>query len=84
VEIPFRPISVVAEGPQTVGVSGIDEGEWVVVVGQQLLAEQGDGTPEARIRVVAWERILELQQRHRDDLLQQFMDKQQRLAAEAS
>jgi multidrug efflux pump subunit AcrA (membrane-fusion protein) len=84
VDIPFRRIAVVAEGPQTVAVAGIADGEWVVVVGQHLLAAQGKTTPDARIRVVTWDRILELQQRQRDDLLRQFMDKQQRVTPEAS
>jgi len=57
-------------------------GEWVVVVGQHLLSEQGgDGIPQARIRVVDWDRIMTLQGLQREDLLRQFMEKQQRLAA---
>ena len=82
VEIPFRPIDVIAEGPQTAAVSGVQPGEWVVVVGQHLLSTQGErAAPQARIRVVDWERILALQGLQREDLLRQFMDKQQRLAA---
>jgi RND family efflux transporter MFP subunit len=82
--IPFRPVDVIAEGPQTVGVSGVHEGDWVVVVGQHLLSAQG-GTeaPVAHVRVIAWERILELQGLQREDLLRRFMEKQQRLADEA-
>lgn len=81
--IPFRTVNIIAEGPQTIGVSGVQPGEWVVVVGQHLLSAQG-GTeaPVARVRVIAWERILELQGLQRHDLLRGFMEKQQRLAAE--
>jgi len=81
VPIPFRAVEVIAEGPQTVGVRGVDPGGWVVVVGQHLLAAQtGEGPPTARARVIEWDRILELQRLQRDDLLRDFMQKQQRLA----
>jgi HlyD family secretion protein len=81
--VTFRNIDVIAEGPQTVGVSGLDEGAWVVVVGQHLLSAQGgERSPTARVRIVSWERVLELQGLQRHDLLRQFMEKQQRLAAE--
>jgi RND family efflux transporter MFP subunit len=83
--IPFRAVNVIAEGPQTVGVSGVQAGEWVVVVGQHLLSAQaGMQAPVARVRVIAWERILELQGLQRQDLLRRFMEKQQRLAREAA
>lgn len=82
IAIPFRPVTVVAQGPQTVGIRGVQPGEWVVVVGQHLLSEQGgQATPQARVRIVAWERILELQRLQRQDLLRQFMERQQRLAS---
>jgi hypothetical protein len=85
IDIPFRPISVIAEGPQTLGIDGVQPGEWVVVIGQHLLSAQGDrAVPQARIRVVDWDRILALQGLHREDLLRQFMEKQQELAAGSS
>lgn len=78
---PFRPITVVAEGPQTVGVRGIEPGTWVVVVGQHLLSEQSSqGAPQARVRTASWDRILELQGLQRQDLLREFMEKQKRMA----
>jgi RND family efflux transporter MFP subunit len=77
----FRTVEIVAEGPQTTGVRGIDPGAWVVVIGQHLLSAQaGDAPPQGRVRVIAWDRILELQRLQRDDLLRDFMDRQQRLA----
>jgi RND family efflux transporter MFP subunit len=81
--VAFRPVDILAEGPQTVGVAGVQPAEWVVVVGQHLLSNQGGGeAPQARVRPIAWERILELQGLQRQDLLQQFMEKQQRLTGE--
>jgi multidrug efflux pump subunit AcrA (membrane-fusion protein) len=85
VDIPFRPIGVIAEGSQTLGIDGVQPGDWVVVIGQHLLSAQGGGAvPQARIRVVDWDRILVLQGLQREDLLRQFMEKQQQLAAGSS
>jgi HlyD family secretion protein len=81
IDVPFRPVDVRAEGAQTVGVSGVEPGEWVVVVGQHLLSNQGhENAPRARVRAIEWDRILELQGMQRQDLLQQFMERQQRIA----
>jgi multidrug efflux pump subunit AcrA (membrane-fusion protein) len=77
----FQPVDVVAKGAQTTGIRGVDAGAWVVVVGQHLLAAQtGEGPPQGRVRRMAWDRILELQRLQRDDLLRDFMDRQQQLA----
>ena len=85
VEIVFRVVDVVAEGAQIVAVDGVAPGAWVVVVGQHLLAaQQGSDPPQARIRVIDWDRIIELQGLQGEDLLQQFMERQQRLTENSS
>jgi HlyD family secretion protein len=72
-------VDVVAEAAQTVGVEGVRPGEWVVVIGQHLLAAQDDeGAPQGRPRVMSWERIMELQQLQREDLLEEFLERQRR------
>ncbi len=78
----FRRVDVLAEGRHVVGVSGIEPGTWVVVVGQHLLSSQDPtaGAPRARVRPISWERLLELQGLQREDLLRQYMEKQQRIA----
>ena len=77
----FQPVEVLAEGGQLVGLGGVDQDAWVVVVGQHLLSNQSqDGQAEARVRPISWERIAELQSLQRQDLLRQFMEKQQRIA----
>lgn len=76
-----RPVIVIAEGRTAAGVSGVNEGEWVVTVGQHLLARAGDGAM-ARVRPTTWEQVVELQRLQREDLLERFLDKQQRLARE--
>lgn len=73
--VQFRPVEVLAEGRATAGVEGVRPGEWVVIVGQHLLAR--DDETRARVRPTSWDRVLELQGLQREDLLQQFLDKQQ-------
>ena len=81
----FRPIEIVAAGPQTIGVRGVEPGDWIVVIGQHLLsAETGGAAPKARARAIEWDRLLELQRLQRDDLLRDFMERQQRLAAQGA
>lgn len=86
-KVELRPVEVLAEGRARIGVQGIEPGEWVVVVGQHLLSRDagGPGGSEgagvtARVRATTWERVLGLQDLQREDLLQSFLDKQQRLA----
>jgi HlyD family secretion protein len=77
--IQFRPVRVGAEAGQTVGVEGVRPGEWVVVVGQHLLAEQtSEGVAQGRARPLSWEQVLALQQLQREDLLNEFLDRQRR------
>lgn len=76
--VEHRAVQVLAEGRAAIGVDGVAVGEWVVVVGQHLLAR--DQRVEARVRPVAWERVLELQGLQREDLLRRFLDEQQQWA----
>jgi RND family efflux transporter MFP subunit len=72
-----RDVELLAEGRTSAAVSGIEAGEWVVVVGQHLLsADKG----RARARAASWERVMRLQTRQREDLLDGFLEKQQRIA----
>jgi RND family efflux transporter MFP subunit len=75
-----RAVQVLAEGRGQVGVSGVEEGEWVVSVGQHLLAD--DASPTARVRPNSDARVLEMQTRQREDVLEGFLAEQQRLARE--
>lgn len=77
-KVELRPVEVLAEGRATVGVRGVRPGEWVVIVGQHLLARDGEKT--ARVRPTSWERVLELQGLQREDLLRSFLDNQQEWA----
>lgn len=85
-QVEKRTVEVIAEGRAAVGVRGVEEGEWVVTVGQNLLEKTSrgeDSTEEgaaARVRAVTWERVLELQGLQRENLLTDFLAKQERLA----
>lgn len=76
----FRQVDVRAEGAQTAGVRGIEPGDWVVTVGQNLLSTTGEERVDARVRPLPWSRLLSLQRMQDTDLLRRFMDRQQRLA----
>ncbi|MEX0843936.1 MAG: efflux RND transporter periplasmic adaptor subunit [Balneolaceae bacterium] len=69
-DVQFKAITVLAEGRMELGVSGLENGQWVVTVGQDLLSE---GRSQARIRTMSWERIYRLQQLQREDLLKEIM-----------
>lgn len=72
VDIEFRSISIIASGRETAGVEGINTGEWIVTVGQNLLARDDRGT--ARIRPVTWNQILTMQRLQPQDLLMEIMN----------
>ena len=78
--VELRSVRVVAEGRAVLGVEGVEPGEWVVVLGQNLLA--GSDAPRARVRSTGWPRVLELQDLQRENLLADFHQKQRRLAQE--
>lgn len=82
VAVALVPVEIRAEGRGQLGVSGIAAGDWVVVVGQHLLA--ADGRNLARLRAADWDRVAELQSLQREDVLNQFLEKQRRLARESN
>lgn len=76
----FQPVEVLARGGDAVGLRGIEPGNWVVVVGQHLLEGIANERVPARARVVSWQRVSSLQDLQDEDLLRQFMAKQQRMS----
>ena len=73
-----RAVEVIARGGGIAAVTAVNEGEWVVSIGQHLLAREQART--ARVRRTTWERVLQLQGRQREDLLAEFLAKQQTIA----
>ena len=70
-DVEFRAVEVVAKGRESAGVTGIQSGEWVVTVGQNLLI---GGEGRARIRPLTWERMMSLQRLQPSDLLKNVME----------
>jgi hypothetical protein len=62
-------------------VTGVRPGEWIVAVGQHLLAAEPE--PRARLHAIEWDKIIELQQLQRQDLLKEFMERQQEARSES-
>jgi HlyD family secretion protein len=78
-----RRVNRVAEGRGRTAVTGIEDGAWVVTVGQQLLQDrldEGGDSVAARVRPTSWTRVLELQGLQREDLLLRFLAKQRAVA----
>jgi hypothetical protein len=76
-EVRKREITVIGEGRAAAAVSGVQPGERVVVIGQHMF--EGDGG-QARVRSTTWERVAALQSLQREDLLEDYLARQQRLA----
>lgn len=66
----FRPVNPIARGASEVAVTAVKTDEWVVTLGQNLLAT---GRTQARVRTVTWEHVLELQSLSKEDLLEQMI-----------
>lgn len=69
----FVPIQIVAKGRESAGISGLNAGDWVVTIGQNLLIGNEN---QARVRPVQWKRILDMQQLRAEDLIDQVIVKQ--------
>jgi len=70
--VEFVGIDVVAQGRETAGVVGVQGGDWIVTVGQNLLINNESGT--AKIRATSWNRIIRMQQMKPEDLLRDIMN----------
>lgn len=70
-EVDFVPITVVAKGREAAGITGVQNGQWVITVGQNLMV---GSEGKAKIRATAWDRILTMQRMRPDDLLREVMD----------
>jgi hypothetical protein len=79
----FNEVTVLARGSGLVGVDVVEPGDWVVTVGQNLLTGANKETVDARARPITWDRVAALQSLQDQDLLRQFMEKQQRLAQDS-
>ena len=71
-DVEFVPVEIVARGRDAAGVAGIRSGDWVVTVGQNLIFR--DNSPQARVRPVSWNNIMEMQRLQPQDLLREIMN----------
>lgn len=68
----FVGIDVIAKGRESAGVTGIQSGDWIVTVGQNLLINNQGET--ARVRATSWGRIMRMQEMRPQDLLRDIMN----------
>jgi len=76
----FRPVEILAQGRQTAGVRGIDPGDWIITVGQNLLSTRAEQQIDARVRPMPWSRLMALQRLQDTDLLERIMNRQREAA----
>ncbi|MBO6523799.1 MAG: efflux RND transporter periplasmic adaptor subunit [Balneolaceae bacterium] len=73
--VQFKQIDILAQGRMEVGVGGLESGQWVVTLGQDLL---GEGREQARVRTVSWDKVIGLQLLQREDLLEDALQESTR------
>ncbi|UCF65200.1 MAG: efflux RND transporter periplasmic adaptor subunit [bacterium] len=67
VDFEFKAVEVLAKGRMEAGIRGIEEDQWVVTLGQNLL---GGEAGKARVRPVKWAWVERLQYLQREDLME--------------
>lgn len=73
----FVAVDVIAKGRMEAGIRGVEEGDWVVTLGQNLL---GGESGTARVRPVRWDWVAQLQRLQREDLMEDVIKRQQAAA----
>lgn len=63
--VSFVPIDIIAGGRMASGVRGVNDGQWVVTVGQNLLV---GAVSEARARLIEWDRMMQMQRMQSRDI----------------
>lgn len=72
-DVEFVEVEVIARGREAAGVAGIQSGDWVVTVGQNLI--ERDRSDRARVRPKSWNQIMAMQNMQPQDLLEQIMNR---------
>jgi RND family efflux transporter MFP subunit len=76
----FIPTEVIAKGKMQAGVRGVEPGDWVVILGQNLL---GSETGIARVHPVNWNWVEQLQNLQSQDLLNEIMMKHKQVNSDS-
>lgn len=73
--VPFQfiPVDIIARGRMEAGIEGVEPDQWVITLGQNLLAGE-DG--KARVKRVDWDWITRLQNLQREDLMDEVIRNQ--------
>ena len=69
----FVPVDIIARGRMEAGISGVDPGDWIITLGQNLL---GGRSGEARVRPVKWDWVNKLQKLQHEDLMEEVVKRQ--------
>lgn len=77
----FVAVDQIASGRMATAVSGVQEGDWVLTVGQNLL---DSGAEEARPRLLPWDRMMQLQELQSDDMFEIIDQNRQDLTESSS
>lgn len=75
----FKQVDVIAKGRMEAGIRGVDKGDWVVTLGQNLLSSESG---KARVRPVKWEWVEQLQHLQKEDLMEKVIEQQQSALAD--
>ncbi|MCC5808314.1 MAG: efflux RND transporter periplasmic adaptor subunit [Opitutales bacterium] len=74
-QISYRRVTISARGRESVGVSDLEPGVWVVALGHDLLGRMEPGrTRTARVRPIEWNKLVHLQSLQSHDVLAQFLN----------
>ncbi len=74
-QIRYQRVSLTARGRESVGVSDLEPGVWVVALGHDLLGRMEAGsTRTARVRPIEWSKLAHLQSLQSHDVLAQFLN----------
>ena len=74
VDFEFKAVEILAKGRMEAGIRGIEEDQWVVTLGQNLL---GGEAGKARVRPVKWAWVERLQYLQREDLMESLFLQQE-------
>ena len=77
----FVPVNVVAKGRMEAGILGVDDGKWVITLGQNLL---GGDEGKARVRPVKRLWVEKLQHLQREDLMEGLVKRQSAVASDTA
>ncbi len=77
----FVPVDVIAKGRMSAGISGVEPGDWVVTIGQDLF---GGESGQAKVRPVDWAWVEHLQNLQRENLLQEIRKKQRAAGSDST